>query len=163
MVLHRRTSRRQAALHRAISKRGQTTVYGVQRVFCVQLQQCQILPGLPEAHYPQASRRTYAKKARQGYAVEVNSALRHAALQTQKAQGRAMIPIPVKTAFNSVTKNSLHPQKTGARLPLAGCRAPFFFVILLCWFEGLYFYSPLVGGTPLTGYTILLLQDAILE
>lgn len=128
MVLYRRASRRQAALCRALPKRGQTAVYGMRRNFRVQLQQCQILPGVQGAHYPQAGRRAYAENAQQGYAVEAKKALCRAVSQMQKIQSKGLIPIPAKVAFYSVTNIGSYTHKKTGRGAIYWLPRPVLFV-----------------------------------
>ena len=42
---------------------------------CVKVKQCQILPGLPQAYYPQASRRAYEEKTHPCYGVGTKKGL----------------------------------------------------------------------------------------
>ena len=103
MVSKRRTSRRQAALRGDLPSRGQAAVRRVRRGVCVHLKQRQILPGLPQADYPQASRRADAETTRPRYAVGAKKPLCHAAFQTRFEHDRGFIPKPAKTVFYCVT------------------------------------------------------------
>lgn len=99
----RRTSRRQAALRGALPSRGQAAVRRVRCGVCVHLKQRQILPGLPQADHPQASRRADAETTRPRYAVGAKKPLRHAAFQTRFEHDRGFMPKPAKTVFYCVT------------------------------------------------------------
>ena len=103
MVSKRRTSRRQAALRGDLPSRGQAAVRRVRHGVCVHLKQCQILPRLPQADHPQASRREDAETTRPRYAVGAKKPLRHAAFQTRFEHDRGIIPKPAKTVFYCVT------------------------------------------------------------
>ena len=67
------------------------------------VKQRQILPGLPQADHPQASRRADAETTRPRYAVGAKKPLRHAAFQTRFEHDRGFIPKPAKTVFYCVT------------------------------------------------------------
>ena len=63
---------------------------------CVKVKQRQILPGLPQAYYPQASRRAYEEKTHPCYGVGTKKPLRHAAFQTRFEHDKGFIPKPEK-------------------------------------------------------------------
>ena len=75
----------------------------VRRGVCVHLKQRQILPGLPQADHPQASRRADAETTRPRYAVGAKKPLCHATFQTRFEHDRGIIPKPAKTVFYNVT------------------------------------------------------------
>ena len=50
-------------------------MYRVRRVLCVEVKQRQILPGLPEADYPQTGSRTHEETTRGGYVIRAKKAL----------------------------------------------------------------------------------------
>lgn len=50
-------------------------MYRVRHVLCIYFKQRQILPGLPEADYPQTGSRAHEKTARPCYAVGAKKAL----------------------------------------------------------------------------------------
>ena len=62
-----------------------------------------ILPGLPQADHPQASRRADAETTRPRYAVGAKKPLRHAAFQTRFEHDRGFMPKSEKTVFYCVT------------------------------------------------------------
>ena len=104
-------SRRQAALCGALPDRGQEEVYRVRRVLCVNLQQRQILPRLPEAYHPQTSRRAHEEKTRPCYAVGAENPLICKAFRAGKSDRRYFIPFPPKMAFYCVTFTTTAPTK----------------------------------------------------
>ena len=101
-----RTSRRQAPVCRTQSDRGQKEMYRVRHVLCIYFKQRQILPGLPEADYPQTGSRAHEEKTRSCYAVGAKKALFYAALTAVLKGGNILIPIPLKSRFYCVTKNN---------------------------------------------------------
>ena len=123
-----RTSRRQAPVCRTQSDRGQKEMYRVRHVLCIYFKQRQILPGLPEADYPQTGSRAHEEKTRSCYAVGAKKALFYAALTAVLKGGNILIPIPLKSRFYCVTKNNLHPW---ARWPTYRLPRPFFFCVHL--------------------------------
>ncbi len=78
-------------------------MYRVRRALCVHLKQRQILPGLPEAHYPQTSSGAYEKKTRSCYTIGAKKALFYAALTAALEGGKDLIPFPLKLRFYCVT------------------------------------------------------------
>ena len=78
-------------------------MYRMRRVLCVKVKQRQILPGLPQADHPQASRRADAETTRSRYAVGAKKPLRHAAFETRFEHDGGFIPKPAKTVFYCVT------------------------------------------------------------
>jgi len=50
-------------------------VYRLRRGVCFKVKQRQILPGLPEADYPQTSRRAHEETTRSSYAIGAKKAL----------------------------------------------------------------------------------------
>lgn len=84
-------------------------MYRVRHVLCIYFKQRQILPGLPEADYPQTDSRAHEEKTRSCYAVGAKKALFYAALTAVLKGGNILIPIPLKSRFYCVTKNNLHP------------------------------------------------------
>ena len=83
-------------------------VYRVRRVLCVEVKQRQILPGLPQAHYPQTGSRAHEKKAYSCYAVGAKKAFACRVFRTQKQRGKGLIPLPLKSRFYCVTFQKLH-------------------------------------------------------
>ena len=79
MVSDCRTSRRQALICVALQDRGQKALYRVRRVLCFKVKQRQVLPGVPEAHYPQTGSRAHEETARPCYAIRAKKALFYAA------------------------------------------------------------------------------------
>ena len=72
------------------------------------VKQRQILPGLPQAHYPQTGSRAHEKKAYSCYAVGAKKAFDCRAFRTQKQRGKGLIPLPLKSRFYCVTFQKLH-------------------------------------------------------
>lgn len=56
-------------------------MYRVQRVLCVEVKQCQILPEMPQADNQQASRRAHEKKAGECYVLGAKKGLIYAAFR----------------------------------------------------------------------------------
>ena len=83
-------------------------VYRVRCVLCVEVKQRQILPGLPQAHYPQTGSRAHEKKAYSCYAVGAKKAFACRVFRTQKQRGKGLIPLPLKSRFYCVTFQKLH-------------------------------------------------------
>ena len=79
---------------------------------CVKVKQRQILPGLPQADHPQASRRADAETTRPRYAVGAKKPLRHTAFQARFEQnsthektgrgGHHRLPRPVFSSFKII-------------------------------------------------------------
>ena len=59
-------------------------MYRVRRVLCVEVKQRQILPGLPEADYPQTGSGAHEETARPCYAVGAKKALIYGAFSAWK-------------------------------------------------------------------------------
>ena len=84
-------------------------VYRVRCVLCVEVKQRQILPGLPQAHYPQTGSRAHEKKAYSCYAVGAKKKPLLAGFFGHKKQrGKGLIPLPLKSRFYCVTFQKLH-------------------------------------------------------
>ena len=90
-------------------------MYRVRRVFCINIKQRQILPGLPEADYPQTGSRTHEEKTRSCYAVRAEKALFYAALTVVSKGGKDLIHLPLKSQFYCVTKNICTHKENRAR------------------------------------------------
>lgn len=119
-----RTSRRQAPVCRTQSDRGQKEMYRVRRVLCIYIKQRQILPGLPEADYPQTGSRAHEKKAYSCYAVGAKKALFYAALTAVLQGGNILILIPLKSRFYCVTETTICTHRENGRGGQhTGCRA----------------------------------------
>ncbi len=65
----------EATVCRAFQDRGQKALYRVRHVLCIKIEQRQILPGLPEADYPQTGSRAHEETACGGYAIRAKKAL----------------------------------------------------------------------------------------
>lgn len=122
---------------------------------CVKLQPCEILPGLPEAYYPETGCRAYAKKTRPYYAIEGKTAHFTGRSGRVSCMGKGLIPNPVKMGFYCVTYNqNCTYEKTGrGGYSLAAASRLFFYLGCSCLsfsssfshsfsYEFLYLYSP---------------------
>ena len=83
-------------------------MYRVRRVLCINFKQRQILPGLPEADYPQTGSGAHEKKAYSCYAVGAKKAFVFKPFRTQKQRDKGLIPLPLKSRFYCVTFQKLH-------------------------------------------------------
>ena len=81
-------------------------MYRVRHVLCINIKQRQILPGLPEADYPQTDSGAHEEKAHSCYAVRAEKALFYAALTAVLQGGKVLIPFPLKSRFYCVTKTT---------------------------------------------------------
>ena len=113
-------------------------MYRVRRGVCVKVKQRQILPGLPEADYPQTSSRAHEETACSCYAVGAKKAFDCRAFRTQKQRGKGLIPLPLKSRFYCVTFQQKTPTKRqGAVANISGFRVLSFFcasLSALCFF-----------------------------
>lgn len=109
--------------------------------FCVKLQPCEILPGLPEAYHPETGCRAYAEKTRPYYAIEGKTARFTRRSGRVSCMGKGLIPNPVKMGFYCVTYNqNCTYEKTGrggyslaaaSRLFIQGCSIHDILLLLL--------------------------------
>ena len=89
-------------------------MYRVRGFLCVKLKQRKILPRLPEAYHPEASRRAHEEKTRPCYAVGAKKGLICKAFRARFSWGKGFIPTPAKSAFYCVTHNqNCTYEKTG--------------------------------------------------
>ena len=106
-------------------------MYRVRRVLCIYFKQRQILPGLPEADYPQTGSRAHEEKTRSCYAVGAKKALFYAALTAVLQGGNILIPFPLKSRFYCVTEITICTHKENGRGGQhTGCRVRSFFVFI---------------------------------
>ena len=90
-------------------------MYRVRRVLCIDFKQRQILPGLPEADYPQTGSRAHEEKTRSCYAVGAKKALFYAALTAVFQGGNILIPFPLKSRLYCVTEIAICTHKENGR------------------------------------------------
>lgn len=87
-------------------------------------QTASILPGLPEADYPQTGSRAHEEKTRSCYAVGAKKALFYAALTAVLQGGNILILIPLKSRFYCVTETTICTHRENGRGGQhTGCRA----------------------------------------
>ena len=105
-------------------------MYRVRRVLCVEVQQCQILPEMPQADNQPTSRPAHEKKTGECYALGAKKVFVCGVFQTQKQRGNVLIPFPRKTDFNSVTKSIICThEKTGAVANISAAASVLFLLI----------------------------------
>ena len=80
-------------------------MYRVRHVLCINIKQRQILPGLPEADYPQTGSRANEEKTRSCYAIGAEKALFYAALIDVLQGGKNFNTFTLKIAVLLRNKN----------------------------------------------------------